>query len=179
MCELYIDLATQHVRGDVIESAKTCLAEAIATVTGHQDASTVDGPENLWRLCFRLAQLFAATDEPQRAIEWGELALQHAVRIAAKVVTARVAAMLAAQYDRVGEEAKAQVLRDDALEKLRQLGDRRGAAELLLASAQPTAIFHRINAASLREAEALASEIGWSEGVSRARRKSSPPPVHG
>jgi hypothetical protein len=63
-----------------------------------------------------------------------------------------------------------------AIAALREVGDRRGTAELLLeaARAEPDPASAQL---LVREAHALAHEIGWSEGVSRARRASDPPPT--
>jgi hypothetical protein len=58
---------------------------------------------------------------------------------------------------------------------MRNLGDRRATAELLLTEAP-----HRSAAAGgnprLQDAIQLTKEIGWTEGHERAKRKTNPPP---
>ena len=83
--------------------------------------------------------------------------------------TARVQATLASLYESDGNAVKAERYRQAAVDEMRRLGDRRGTAELLLAGAGPTRRLLRITPASLREARELAAEVGWTEGVHRAK----------
>jgi hypothetical protein len=129
----------------------------------------------MWRLCFRLAQLHAARGDTAAAVQRAEEAIQHAERVDAKVGVARVQTMLAGLHDKAGKLDQANYFRGLAVEAMRRLGDRRGTAELLLVGVDASQSMPRIKPEQLREAEVLAGEIGWSEGVSRARRASEPP----
>jgi hypothetical protein len=177
LCELYLDLATECVRTDAVARAIEELNESIDVITFGGGATDPQAPVPFWRLLFRLGQLFATTDDRISAIAWAEAALKQAERVNARGGVARIRSFLATQYQHQGQEQKARVMRGQAVEEMRQLGDRRGTAELLLESVRPTGTHRRINPASLKEAEQLASEVGWSEGVSRVRRASHPPPV--
>jgi hypothetical protein len=56
-----------------------------------------------------------------------------------------------------------------AVEELRRVGDRRSTAELLIALADPDGASAIEAKAWLAEADALAGQIGWQEGVDRSR----------
>src|SRR5690606_1006371 len=90
------------------------------------------------------------------------------VRVGARVGSARIQSMLANHLQAMGEEERAEELRQSAVDEMRRLGDRRATAELLIEAARPTQTYAPIAPSSLREAQDLAEEIGWSEGVSRA-----------
>jgi hypothetical protein len=72
-------------------------------------------------------------------------------------------------FEKAGNAIKAERYRQAAVDEMRRLGDRRGTAELLLAGSGPTRRLLRITPASLREARELAAEVGWAEGVRRAK----------
>jgi hypothetical protein len=52
---------------------------------------------------------------------------------------------------------------------MRRVGDRRSTAELLLALADPQAVAPGDAKAWLKEADQLANQVGWQEGVARSR----------
>jgi hypothetical protein len=169
LCELYLDLATARVRAGHTDEAIDELAEAIDLVTMGEGSAGKAGPTSLWRVCLRLAQLQAAAADPQVGLARAEEALRQAQRVGARAGVARIQGVLAGLYDRLGRIDRATHFRALAIEATRRLGDRRGTAELLLA--EGIADDHR----GLDEARVLAREIGWSEGVSRARRASEAP----
>ncbi|MGH7859642.1 MAG: hypothetical protein ACREQY_20135, partial [Candidatus Binatia bacterium] len=74
-------------------------------------------------------------------------------------------AILAAECDRLGAIEKATQYRQNAIDELRQLGDRRSTAELILSVIAPTRTLLRITPPALHEARMLAKEVGWTEGA--------------
>jgi signal recognition particle GTPase len=76
--------------------------------------------------------------------------------------------MLAVMCERAGLAGKADRYRAAAIEQMRSLGDRRATVELLLADAPARALMASSRADELREAQTLAAEIGWSDGVRQA-----------
>jgi hypothetical protein len=72
----------------------------------------------------------------------------------------------------LGDAQEAIEQRRLAVEELRRVGDRRTTAELLILLADPEtgSAASAVEAkAWLKEADALAAEIGWQEGVDRSR----------
>jgi hypothetical protein len=69
----------------------------------------------------------------------------------------------------LGDVQQAVEHRRFAVEELRSVGDRRTTAELLIALADPGGASAVEAKAWLKEADALAGEIGWQEGVDRSR----------
>ncbi len=171
LCELYLDISATHLRNGDSAAASSELEEVVDLVTVGEGAGANHGPDILWRVLLRLAQLHAALDQPTRARDLGEHALRHARRVSSRVGSARVQAMLAAHYERLGNVQKAERYRQSAVDEMRRLGDRRGTAELLLQGVDPTRTLLRITPASLREARELALEVGWMEGAQRAGRR--------
>lgn len=170
LCELYLDLATSQLRTGSPAGAVTELEEGIDLVTAGEGPGAASGPRPLWRLCYRLAQLHALEGRRERAVQVAEDALRHANVAGARVGAARIQAMLASQLEQLGDVQRAVELRQRTVDEMRRLGDRRGTAEMLLDGAHPTRTFAPIAPSSLREAQELASEIGWSEGARRARQ---------
>ncbi|HWM87911.1 MAG TPA: protein kinase, partial [Kofleriaceae bacterium] len=164
ICDLYLDMSTTHLRESLAVEAVSELQEGIDLVTGGEGGKAIEGPPALWRMLYRLAQLHALEGRRERAVDLGGHALRHAVRVGARVGTARIRSMLAGLLEQLGDRRRAHELRDEAIEEMRRLGDRRGTAELLLDGARPTDSFSPIASTSLREAEELAQEIGWVEG---------------
>jgi len=169
ICELYLDMATTHLRESLASEAASELQEGVDLVTGGEGGRSAEGPAPLWRMLYRLAQLHALEGRRDRAADLAEHALRHAMRAGARVGIARIRSMLAGLLEQTGQQRRAGELRDQAIDEMRRLGDRRGTAELLLDGARPTESFSPIASGSLREAEELAQEIGWVEGERRAR----------
>jgi len=169
LCELYLDVATTQLREGQVGAATSELEEGIDLVTAGEGGAGNDGPPSLWRLLLRLAQLYALDGKRPEAVRAGQHALRHANRVGARVGAARIQSMLAGQLEEIGDTERARELRRAAVEEMRRLGDRRATAELLLDGARPTKTYAPIGPSSLREAQELAEEIGWTEGVERAR----------
>lgn len=162
--ELYLDLAGVLTRGGDPEGARRELEEGIDMVTFGEGVAARGGPPDLWRLVFRLAQLSSGAGDHARAVKLGEHALAQARRAGSRLGSARVQVLLATECDRLGDAVGAAGYRADAITELRQLGDRRTTAELLLA-AVATRTLLRIDPPALTEARALAAEIGWEDGA--------------
>ena len=169
LAELYIDLSSAHLRNGQPEAALAELIEGIDLVTLGEGASADFGPDCIWRMLLRMAQLYNSLEKPHEASVTGLQALHHARRVRSRVGGARSQVMLANHFERTGNIQKAERYRQAAVEEMRLLGDRRGTAELLLAGVDPTRRLMRITPASLREARELADEVGWLEGLTRAR----------
>lgn len=167
LCDLYLDMSSMLLRDARSSIASSELEEAVDLVTLGEGAHADSGPETLWRLLLRLAQLYVAVDRRNKALFYGEAALHHARRVRSRVGAARVQSMLAQYYERAGDDARSEEYRQAAVEEMRRLGDRRGTAELLLQGVRPTRTIQRITPDSLREARILAQEVGWEEGIAR------------
>ncbi|MBW2277608.1 MAG: hypothetical protein JRF63_08970 [Deltaproteobacteria bacterium] len=169
LSELYLDLSSMYLRNGQPGSARDELEEGIDLATLGEGAAAEAGPHTLWRMLLRLAQLCDSHGEPERSRSLAVSALRHARRVHSRLGTARVQATLATLYENDGNAVKAERYRQAAVDEMRRLGDRRGTAELLLAGSGPTRRLLRITPASLREARELAAEVGWTEGVERAK----------
>jgi serine/threonine-protein kinase len=167
IAELYLDLSTVLMRAGNSAAARRELEECLDLVTLGEGAAARSGPDILWRVVMRLGQLADGVNDQPRSIQLGEHALTHARRVKSRLGVARVQSFLASVCDRSGLAVKAERYRTAAVEEMRKLGDRRGTAELLLAGTSPTRSLPRMSP-QLKEAEELAGEIGWMEGVRRA-----------
>lgn len=165
IADLYLDLATVLTRCGDADSARRELEEGIDLVTAGEGMTARGGPAELWRMLVRLAQLASGAGDHQKALTIGEHALTHARRVSSRLGSARIQVMLAAECDRVGEGEKAASYRSAAIEELRQLGDRRSTAELILSVVAPSRTLLKITPPALHEARALAKEVGWTEGA--------------
>ena len=171
LCSLYLDLSSLFLQEGNATTATTELEEALDMVTLGEGARGEFAPTNLWRLLLRLGQLYCSTGEHQRGMTTVEDALYRARRAHSALGAAKTQSMLATEYERAGNVQKSERYRQGAIDEMRKLGDRRGTAELLLAGLKPTRTLVRVSAGGLREAEELAGEVGWAEGVRRARPK--------
>lgn len=174
IAELYLDLSHVHLRNGSPEVAMGELEEAVDLLTLGEGIDANGGPEAMWRLLLRMAQLGTSLAsgelEQRRAVKLGEAALRQAQRVRSRLGMARVQSMLASLYEKTGDREQVERCRAAAVAEMRNLGDRRGTAELLLAGIRPTRTLMRIDPSTLREAAVLAAEIGWQEGVDQARR---------
>jgi hypothetical protein len=104
------------------------------------------------------------------ARSYGLHALRHADRVESPVGRGRVHTFLAEVHEKLGDAPQAIEHRRLAVEELRRVGDRRTTAELLIALADDPDASSAVDAkAWLKEADALAAEVGWQEGVDRSR----------
>lgn len=170
LAELYLDLSSIHMELDDLGTAIEQLGEGLDLITLGEGKSTAHGPEILWRLLLRLAQLHGMAGQTDKALDLAQGALIHARRVRSRIGSARVQTMLATYYAQLGNLGLALQYRQAAVNEMRRLGDRRGTAELILAGRVPTRTLLRINPAERREARELADEVGWVEGVLQAEQ---------
>ena len=168
IADLYLDLSSVLMRAGDAEGARRELEECLDLVTLGEGAASRAGPDALWRVIMRLAQLADGAGATDQAVELGEHALVHARRVQSRLGSARVQSFLASVCERAGQTAKAERYRQAAVDEMRRLGDRRGTAELLLSGSTPTRNVPRLSPQLLGEARDLAREVGWNEGVWRA-----------
>jgi hypothetical protein len=124
----------------------------------------------MWRMLLALGELARHAGDFPAARSYGLHALRHAERVDAPVGRGRVHGFLAEINDALGDASVAVEHRRLAVEEHKRVGDRRTTAELLIALADDANAASVVDArAWLREADALAAEIGWQEGVDRSR----------
>lgn len=173
LTDAYLDLATMQLRHGEASAAAKELEESIDLITMGEGPATTNAPAQFWRLLLRLGQLLSSEGQASKALQ----IVQHAVRLAEEAEStlgvARSHATLASILEAIGDSSKAQSYRQRAIDDMRKLGDRRRTAELLLTGSLPTQKIGRINPASAQEAQMLAEEVGWDEGVRQAQRVSN------
>ena len=175
VCELYLDLSTALLRTGDVETANRELVECIDLATLGEGFTAIDGPEPFWRILRAQAQMIDTAHDTYRALRLAEAALFHAQRVRSRLGAARVQQLLAQLCDKAGLGGKAERYRQQAINEMRTLGDRRATAELLLNDTpSKTAV---VIPKQLGDAMTLTKEIGWAEGHERAKRKSVPPNV--
>ena len=183
LCETYIDLARALDRLGYREQAIAELSQAVDVLTVGQGLATGAGPDNLWYLGLNLAERCLAAGLASRAREIAGGALEQAKRVNSMRGRGRLSTLLARICDQLGQSAAAMRFRANAIDLMRQLGDRRSTAELLLdnaaaskgraSTAPPTAHpdWRTDPTRGVRLASKLASEVGWQEGIRRSRNK--------
>ncbi|NVB82067.1 MAG: protein kinase [Kofleriaceae bacterium] len=174
VCELYLDLAMALQRAGDPDTANRELVECVDLATLGEGFTATDGPESFWRVLRAQAQMVDAAGDSYRALRLAEAALFHAQRVRSRLGAARVQQLLASLCDKAGLGGKAERYRQAAITEMRNLGDRRATAELLLTDTPSRGAVVMPN--RLQDAMQLTKEIGWTEGHERAKRKSNPPP---
>jgi serine/threonine-protein kinase len=132
VCDLYIDLANVLARSGKADVAQRELVECLDLVTLGEGIGATTGPENLWMVLKRKAQIVATLGDLDRALRLAEASLHHAVRVKSRLGRARVQTLLAELCERLGQASRAERYRKAAVEEMRRLGDRRATAELLV-----------------------------------------------
>ena len=173
LCDLYLDVVTTQLREAMVPAAARELEEGIDLVTAGEGSCAEDGPDSLWRLLHRLSQLYALDGRREKAVQMAGHALKHALKAGARAGAARIQSMMAGHLEQLGQSERAAEMRRRAVDEMRRLGDRRATAELLLEGARPTQTYEPIAPASLREAQQLAEEVGWTEGAAEAGSKAA------
>ncbi|HEU0033521.1 MAG TPA: protein kinase [Kofleriaceae bacterium] len=173
LCELYLDLSTALLRGGDPDNALHELGECVDVVTLGEGYTAIDGPDPFWRILRAQAQIVDNAGDSYRALRLAEAALFHAQRVRSRLGAARVRQLLAQLCDKAGLATKAERYRQQAIDEMRSLGDRRATAELLLGDLPTRAAL--VKGARANDAIALTKEIGWMEGHERAKRSTSPP----
>jgi serine/threonine-protein kinase len=171
VCELYLDLSTALLRAGDPESALRELVECIDLATLGEGFTAIDGPESFWRILRAQAQMVENAGDSYRALRLAEAALFHAQRVGSRLGAARVQHLLAQLCEKAGLGGKAERYRQSAISELRNLGDRRATAELLLNDSPTRSAI--VVTSRLDDAIQLTKEIGWSEGLESAQRKST------
>ena len=173
VCELYLDLSTALLRAGDPDTALHELVECIDLATLGEGFTAIDGPDPFWRILRAQAQLIDNSGDSYKALRLAEAALFHAQRVRSRLGAARVQQLLAQLCDKVGLGGKAERYRSQAINEMRNLGDRRATAELLLNDTPTRSAV--VLSSRITDAIQLTKEIGWAEGHERAKRKSSPP----
>ena len=172
LCELYLDLGNALLRSGDPETALHELVECIDLATLGEGPTAIDGPESFWRILRAQAQLVDSAGDSYRALRLAEAALFHAQRVRSRLGTARVQHLLAQLCDKAGLGGKADRYRQAAINEMRNLGDRRATAEMLL---NDTPTRSALVMGRLDDAVQLTKEIGWAEGHEHAKRKAGSP----
>ena len=173
VCELYLDLAVALQRAGDPDTANRELVECVDLATLGEGFTATDGPESFWRVLRAQAQLVDAAGDSYRALRLAEAALFHAQRVRSRLGAARVQQLLATLCEKAGLGGKADRYRQAAINEMRNLGDRRATAELLLTETPSRGAL--VTSTRIQDAIQLTKEIGWAEGHERAKRKSNPP----
>jgi hypothetical protein len=139
VCELYLDLAAALQRAGDPSGALRELGECVDLVTLGEGFTAIDGPDAFWRILRAEAQLADAAGDAYRALRLAEGALFHAQRVRARLGAARVQQLLGQLCDKAGLAGKAERYRQQAINEMRALGDRRATADMLLSDLVPRA----------------------------------------
>lgn len=169
LAELYLDLADVLARLGDVEAAERELWEGMMLCTGGEGPEIDGGPEVMWKMLLTLGELSKRGGRADAARSFGLQALRHADRVRSPLGRARVHAFLGAVDQTLGRPQHALEHRRAAADEMRRVGDRRSTAELLLALADPQAVAPGDARAWLKEADQLANQVGWQEGVQRSR----------
>ena len=175
VCELYLDLAIALQRAGDADTANRELVECVDLATLGEGFTATDGPESFWRVLRAQAQLIDNAGDSYRALRLAEAALFHSQRVRSRLGAARVQQLLATLCEKAGLGGKAERYRQAAIAEMRNLGDRRATAELLLTDIPSRGAV--VMPGRIQDAIQLTKEIGWAEGHERAKRKSNPPDV--
>jgi len=184
LCETYIDLARALDGLDQPDDAISELAQAVDVITAGQGMPVGDAPEKMWYLGLNLAERYLHRQQATKARDVALTSLEQARRAGSPRGRARLSALLSRVYDSLGEHAVALRHRANAIDLMRQLGDRRSTAELLIDNARkapgragaqqqmfpPSEDWTADPARGMRLAGKLAAEVGWKEGVVLSKR---------
>jgi tetratricopeptide (TPR) repeat protein len=169
LAELYVDLAETLAKLGQNEEAERELWEGMMLITGGDGPEAESGPEALWRMLLLLGELAEKAGGWEVARGYGLHALRHAERAGLVAAQAQAHALLGQVHQALAQPQKAAEHRRAAVESMRAAGDRRTTADLLLALADPGAVSTVEMKQWLKEADQLAHQVGWQEGVERSR----------
>ena len=177
VCETYVDLARAMAQRGLVTRAAAELTEAIDILTLGQGLEVETEVNRLWYLGFRLAELQLRAGDLATAERTASAALPHAERSSSAQGRGRLYALLAEIVAAQGRRREALAHRARAIEELRDIGDRRSTAELLLENARATRDLDPLAAGAVSDRTALrateiagelAAEIGWDDGTALA-----------
>jgi serine/threonine-protein kinase len=168
LAEVYIELSESMRKLGDREGAERELWEGLMLCTSGDGPEGNSGPEPVWRMLILLGNLAIEGQRPEAAIKTGQHAVRHAERVGTPLGRARARTFLATAYDAAKKPREAAEQRRLAADELRRAGDRRATAELLLTLAEANR-GDKAAHAWVEEAELLATQLGWQEGVNRSR----------
>ncbi len=163
--EMYIELGKVLSGLGKWSTASEELTEGVLLVTGGDGPQSSAAPRNFWRLLSQLAEIQAHEQAPEQAVSTAQHALHQAQREDTLIGQARCHHQLSQLLDQMEREGAAEEHHASALAAFRRLGDRRSIAECMISHAAKRPAEH---ADLLLEAQALAQQIGWDEGVKAA-----------
>lgn len=163
--EMYIELGKMLAGLGKWSTASEELTEGVLLVTGGDGPQSESAPRTFWRLLSQLAEIQFQEQTPDQAVATAYHALSQAQREDTLIGQARCHYQLSQFLDRMDREGAAEEHHSNALAAFRRLGDRRSTAECMIGHAAKRPQEH---ADLLREAQRLAEQIGWEEGVQAA-----------
>jgi tetratricopeptide (TPR) repeat protein len=181
LCQIYLDLSRALDQVGRRDEATAELTQAIAVLTRNGGIRAATGPGRLWRLGLVLAERHLDDGRVALAKETALDALAHVRRTGWAHARGRLSALMARICEEAGEHGSALRHRANAIDDLRQLGDRRSTAELLIDNAQASMRKRRLDTEpgvewsspekTMRLANKLATEIGWDQGADAGNEK--------
>jgi serine/threonine-protein kinase len=170
IAEIYLDLSTFLQRQGDLRVASEELLEGVLLVTGGDGPAATVGPESLWRLVLRLGELALSLGDAEKALEYAEAALMQAKRVGSPVGAARSHVLMGDVLSSLRRTQESAGHRVKAVEWMRNLGDRRSTAELLIALAGEDLAAGAADQARARliEARELADSVDWTDGVAQS-----------
>jgi hypothetical protein len=168
LAELYLELSDSMNKLGDREGAERELWEGLMLCTAGDGPEGDTGPEPVWRMLIALGNLALASGRADEAVHSGKHSLRHAERLRHALGRARARTFLASALDAAKKPSEAAEQRRLAADELRKAGDRRGTAELLITLAEANRT-DKAATAWVEEAEDLATQLGWAEGVTRSR----------
>jgi len=163
--EMYIELGKMLVGLGMWSTAAEELTEGVLLVTGGDGPESQSAPRSFWRLLSQLAEIQFQQQAADQSVATAYQALHQAQREDTLIGQARCHHQLSQFLDRMDREGAAEEHHASALAAFRRLGDRRSTAECMIGHAAKRPQEH---ADLLREAQILAKQIGWEEGVQAA-----------
>jgi eukaryotic-like serine/threonine-protein kinase len=163
--EMYIELGKMLTGLGKWSTASEELTEGVLLVTGGDGPQSQSAPRSFWRLLSQLAQIQFQEQAADQSVATAYHALDQAQREKTLIGQARCHHQLSQFLDRMDREGAAEEHHSSALAAFRRLGDRRSTAECMIGHAAKRPQEH---ADLLREAQILAQQIGWEEGVQAA-----------
>jgi serine/threonine-protein kinase len=170
LAEIYLDLAGMLQRQGDNRAALEELQEGLLMITAGEGPRSTEAPDITWRVVARMGELALALGKAQNALGYGEAALFQAERVGSPVGAARSHVLIGdalAALRRSHDSARHRV---QAVEWMRNLGDRRSTAQLLLALADADLAAGAPDQARVRlqEARDLSVAVEWKDGVEQS-----------
>ena len=175
LCQCYLDLIRALDEQGKRAAASKELREGIDVITLGEGLRCTRGPDRLWRLGLKLAERCLVDGDLESARSTAQNALTLAARAGSSHSRGRISALLAQICEKAGERSAALRHRSNAIDAMREVGDRRSTAELLIETARQSSespndelLGHDAKSA-MRLAHKLALEVGWAEGATQSQ----------